>query len=105
MTIDPLEIQFQGGAGHGRYSFAFPDGSEAEMDYVERGPGVVVITHTETPPQHRGRGVAASLVARAVADFRAAGRKVIPACWFARQQFRENPDWADLLFQAERSER
>jgi|SRR5687768_2287227 len=105
MHIDPASIRFQGGSGHGRYSYAFLDGSEAEMDYVEREPGVVIITHTETPPQHRGQGVAASLVARAVADFRAEGRKVIPACWFARQQFREHPDWADLLFQAERPPR
>jgi predicted GNAT family acetyltransferase len=98
MTIDPSTIRFHGGAGHGRYAFAFPDGSEAEMVYVEQRPGVVTITHTETPPQHRGQGVAAALVARAAADFRRDGRKVIPACWFARQQFREHPDWADLLF-------
>jgi predicted GNAT family acetyltransferase len=32
-----------------------------------------------------------------VEDFRAAGKRVIPACWFARQQFQEHPDWADLL--------
>ncbi len=98
MKIEPAAIQLQTGAEHGRYSHAFPDGSEAEMIYVERRPGVVAITHTETPPQHRGQGVAATLVARAVADFRAAGLKVSPACWFARQQFREHPDWGDLLF-------
>jgi predicted GNAT family acetyltransferase len=101
MKVDSASIRFEGGAEYGRYSYAFSDGSEAEMDYVARRPGVVVITHTETPPQHRGQGVAASLVAKAVADFRADGRKVIPACWFARQQFREHPDWADLLFQPE----
>ena len=98
MTVDAGSIRLAAGPQHGRYSYAFPDGSEAEMIYAERRPGVVVITHTETPPQHRGQGVAASLVARAVADFRAAGRKVVPACWFARQQFQEHPDWDDMLF-------
>jgi predicted GNAT family acetyltransferase len=68
------------------------------MTYAERQPGVVVITHTGTPPRHRGQGAAAALVARAVEDFRAAGQKVIPACWFAREQFDEHPEWADLLY-------
>jgi predicted GNAT family acetyltransferase len=98
MSIDSEAIRLEAGSGHGRYSYPFPDGSEAEMVYVEQRPGVVAITHTETPPQHRGRGVAAALVARAAADFRRDGRKVIPACWFARQQFRDHPGWADLLF-------
>ena len=58
---------------------------------------MVAITHTYTPPQHRGQGIAAALVGRAVEDFRAAGKKVIPACSFAREQFDEHPEWADLL--------
>jgi predicted GNAT family acetyltransferase len=98
MTIDPENIRRELRSGHGRYSYRFADGSEAELVYIEQRPGIVTITRTETPPQHRGQGVAATLVARAAADFRRDGRKVIPACWFARQQFREHPDWTDLLF-------
>jgi predicted GNAT family acetyltransferase len=100
MSIDPAKIRLQGGPRQGRYVYAFPDGSEAEMDFVESRPGVVTITHTGTPRQHRGQGVAATIVARAVADFRAAGQKVIPACWFARDQFAGHPDWADLLYRS-----
>jgi predicted GNAT family acetyltransferase len=69
------------------------------MEFVEQRPGVVAITHTGTPPQHRGQGVAAVLVEKAVHDFRAGGKKVIPACGFASEQFREHADWSDLLFQ------
>jgi predicted GNAT family acetyltransferase len=97
VTAGSSGIRLEGGAGYGRYVHPFPDRSEAEMVYVEQRPGIVTITHTETPPQHRGQGIAAALVARAVEDFRRDGRKVVPACWFARQQFREHPDWADLL--------
>jgi predicted GNAT family acetyltransferase len=68
------------------------------MSYVERTPGVVTITHTYTPSQHRGQGVAAIIVGRAIEDFRAGGKKVIPACWFARQQFDEHREWSDLLY-------
>jgi uncharacterized protein len=97
VTIDRDTIRHDESGSGGRYFLRFEDGSEAEMAYAERQPGVVTITHTGTPTQHRGQGIAAALVAKAVADFRAAGQKVVPACWFARQQFDANPDWTDLL--------
>jgi predicted GNAT family acetyltransferase len=97
VSIDPNQIRLEGAAASGRYVYRFADGSEAEMAYAARQPGVVTITHTGTPPRHRGQGVAAALVAKAVADFRAAGLKVVPACWFVREQFDAHPDWADLL--------
>ena len=97
MTIDPDDIQLESGPLGGRYLYRFADGSHAEMTYIEQQAGVVTITHTGTPLQHRGQGVAAAVVARGVADFRAAGKTVIPACWFAREQFETHPEWADLL--------
>ena len=97
MSIDPEKVRLEKSGSRGRYSYRFDDGDAAELVFVEQQPGVVAITHTGTPPQHRGQGVAATLVAKAVADFRAAGQKVIPACWFAREQFREHADWSDLL--------
>ena len=98
MTVEASRIELEKRASGGRYVYSFPDGSEAEMTYVERQPGIVTITHTATPPRHRGQGVAAALVARAVRDFRAAGQKVIPACWFALEQFEAHADWSDLLY-------
>jgi predicted GNAT family acetyltransferase len=98
--IDAKAIRLERDAGHGRYSYAFADGSRAEMSYAEREPGIVTITHTYTPSKHRGQGTAAIIVARAVEDFRAMHKKVIPACWFARQQFDRHPEWADLLFRS-----
>lgn len=97
MTIEESDIRVEGGPDRGRYIYAFEDGSAAEMNYVAHEPGVVAITYTYTPPRHRGHGVAAVIVSRAVQDFRQAERRVIPLCWFARKQFEEHPDWADLL--------
>ncbi len=96
MMADSGKIQLDKGPSGGRYFYAFPDGTEAEMVYIERS-GVATITHTETPPHHRGDGTAAALVSRAVQDFRAAGLKVVPACSYARLQFQRHRDWADLL--------
>ena len=101
MAINPNQIKLDKSADGGRYFYSLPDGAEAEMVYVRQRPGVVTITHTETPRQHRGQGVAASLVSRAVEDFRAAGDKVIPACWFAREEFERRPEWGDVLFRRE----
>jgi predicted GNAT family acetyltransferase len=98
MSIDRSAIRLEKRSGGGRYSYAFADGSEAEMTYVETSPGVVTINHTETPRRHRGGGTAAALVTRAVEDFRAAGLKVIPTCWFARGMFDAKPKWQDLLY-------
>lgn len=100
MSIDPALIQLERGPTRGRYFYEFPDGSRAEMDYIVEHPGLVKIIHTETPRQHRNQGVAATLVAHAAADFREAGQQVIPACWYAHDQFKAHPDWADLLFSA-----
>jgi predicted GNAT family acetyltransferase len=98
MTIAESDIRFEAAGNRGRYFYPLPDGDEAEVTYVEDGPGVVIILHTYTPRQHRGQGIAASIVEKAVKDFRASGRKVIPACWFARQQFADHPEWSDLLY-------
>jgi predicted GNAT family acetyltransferase len=98
MNTAPDQIRKEDRANGGRYSHRFTDGSEAELIYVADEADVAIITHTYTPPQHRGQGVAAQLVSRAVADFRRDGRKVVPSCWFARQEFSAHPEWSDLLF-------
>jgi predicted GNAT family acetyltransferase len=97
VSIDASAVRLEGTSENGRYVHTFPDGSEAEMTYVSHSPGVVTITHTYTPPRHRGQGVAAVLVRRAVQDFRKAGMQVIPVCWYAREQFEAHPEWKELL--------
>jgi uncharacterized protein len=97
MIIDPRAIHVEARPDGGRYLYEFPDGSQSELTYVEAPAGVVTIDHTETPMRHRGQGVAGALVARAVEDFRAAGKKIIPACPFAYREFRRHADWSDLL--------
>jgi predicted GNAT family acetyltransferase len=97
MAIEQRSIRLENGSGRSRYIYDLPDGSQAVLDFFEVPQGVVTIDHTETPVKHRNQGIGGALVARAVDDFRAAGKKVIPACPFAYREFRLHPEWGDLL--------
>lgn len=65
-------------------------------DYSERGD-VIVIPHTEIDPSRRGEGLGAVLVQGTLDDVRAAGRHVVPACWYVAQFIDENPSYKDLV--------
>lgn len=96
MPIDESQITHQTRNGGGRYAYRFDDGSEAVLDYVARGDGVIAMTHTGVPPQHRNKGAAEAIVRHGIADARASGRKVVPVCSYVSALFLRNPDWADL---------
>ena len=96
MSQLPL-IRFEDNGSKGRYVIRGIDGAEAEMTFTRVGESRVIIDHTEVPEAFRGQGAGVALVARAVEDFRAAGKIVIPLCPFAAAQFRRHPEWADLL--------
>ena len=96
MAMDPSGIILEETGSKGRYSYRV-DGDEAELTFSKVGEGLVIIDHTGVPPAFRGQGVAQALVARAVEDARAAGKKVLPLCSYAAAQFRRHPGWADVL--------
>jgi len=94
---DLPEIELEDRGAKGRYFLRAPGGEEAEMTYTTVGEHQVIIDHTEVPDAFRGKGAGLALVTRAVEDFRAAGKTVIPLCPFAAAQFRRHPEWADVL--------
>ena len=59
-------------------------------------PSAVVITHTETPWNLRGRGIASQLVKGALELIRADGLKVIAGCGFVVDYLYKHPEFADL---------
>ena len=81
----------------GRYWLRGADGSEAEMTYTKSGASTIIIDHTLVPDAFRGQGIGLKLVERAVADARAAGKKIIALCPFVAAQFRRHPEWGDVL--------
>jgi predicted GNAT family acetyltransferase len=92
-----LEIQQEERGSAGAF---FIDGEGrrlAELTYTRRGPGAVVLVHTEVSSALQGRGVARKLVDQAVAWARRTGTKLIPECTYARSVFDRNPDLHDVL--------
>lgn len=59
---------------------------------------VRIADHTLVPSEIGGRGVAGRLVEALVADARAEGFRVVPACSYVAAAFRRHPEWADLAF-------
>jgi predicted GNAT family acetyltransferase len=59
--------------------------------------GQMIFTHTLVPPELRGRGIAEKLVRTALADARASGHKVVPACSYVATFVQRHKEFADLL--------
>ncbi|MBB1491832.1 MULTISPECIES: GNAT family N-acetyltransferase [unclassified Paracoccus (in: a-proteobacteria)] len=90
-----LQIEREESDKGGRY-VARLDGAEAEMTWTA-SDSIDIIDHTFVPPELRGQSVGQALVARAVEDARANGRRLLPLCSFAAAQFRRHPEWHDIL--------
>jgi predicted GNAT family acetyltransferase len=71
------------------------EGRLAIATYVQRGD-VLIITHTETPPALRGRGVASHLVAGALRLIRDRGQRVAAGCSFVADYLAQHPEWHDI---------
>lgn len=72
------------------------DGAVAVADYVIEGDRQV-FTHTFVPAELRRRGIAEALVRTALADVRAAGRKVVPVCSYVARFIDRHAEFKPLL--------
>ena len=79
------------------HRFEFDAGGEVAFAIYRLTPQAVIITHTETPPALRGRGIASELVKGALDLIRADGGKVIAGCGFVVDYLRKHPEEADLV--------
>lgn len=68
----------------------------AVLDYAHVGDSWD-FSHTFTDPAYRGRGLAAEVVAAALAAARSEGITVIPTCSYVRTYLAERPADADLV--------
>ena len=94
---DELTVEREDAPAHGRYVIHLPGDLEAELTFRTIRTGVIAIDHTYTPPEFRGRNIAAKLMDRSIADARRDSVKIRPVCSYAVVQFRRHPEWADLL--------
>jgi len=72
------------------------DGYVSVCEYEMAG-SQMVFTHTLVPPELRGRGIAEQLVRTALADARAAGSRVVPACSYVAKFIERHREYRDLL--------
>jgi len=72
------------------------DGHLSVADY-QLHDSVMLMTHTGVPAALQGRGIAAALVAEAIAHARAQGLKVKPLCSYVDVWMRRHPESLDLL--------
>lgn len=94
---DELTVEREDAPGHGRYVIRLPGELEAEMTFRKIGTDTIAIDHTYTPPEFRGRNIAAMLMERAIADARRDGVRIRPICSYAVVQFQRHKEWRDLL--------
>ncbi|MCY0868950.1 MAG: GNAT family N-acetyltransferase [Desulfurococcus sp.] len=73
-----------------------PDGSKAYIKYSVEG-GVMKLISTYTPPQYRGKGIAARLMEYALRLARENKWLVEPICSYAVYYFMKNPGARDVL--------
>ncbi|WOI57667.1 GNAT family N-acetyltransferase [Palleronia sp. LCG004] len=92
-------ITYEETGSRGRYA-ARIEGleGEAEMTLSKLSETRVIVDHTGVPDTMRGRGVAAALAERAIADARAAGRRIVPLCPFLKSYAqRHRVETADIV--------
>lgn len=72
------------------------DGHLCVADYALAG-ATLTLHHTEVPAALAGRGVAAALVAQALAHARRQGWRVRPTCSYVAAYMQRHPETLDLL--------
>jgi predicted GNAT family acetyltransferase len=82
-------------AAHSRFEAVLDEGA-AVAEY-RLHDGVMQILHTEVPRALEGRGIAASMMAAAVAHAREQGLKIDPRCSYAAVYMKRRPETRDLL--------
>ena len=74
------------------------DGRLAVAEYVRNGQ-TIIFTHTEVPPELRGRGIAGALARAALDNARAQGLVVVARCKVIAHFVETHPEYKSLLRQ------
>ncbi|HEU4362438.1 MAG TPA: GNAT family N-acetyltransferase [Mycobacterium sp.] len=81
---------------HQQYEISI-DGARAGLAaYVDRG-SQRIFHHTEVGAEFGGRGLGTTLIAAALADTRAAGKRIVPMCSFVAAYADKHDEYRDLV--------
>lgn len=82
-------------AAAGRFEMSFAGGTAFAS--FRRDGDRLIITHTEVPAAHEGRGIGSQLVRGLFESARDSGRRIVPACSFVAAWARRHPEFAEVL--------
>ena len=78
------------------------DGEVAGITRAKEGDdGVLLFSHTEVEDAFEGQGLASKLVAGALDDVRARGRRIEVTCEYVEGFLEKHPEYRDLLAEPE----
>ena len=80
-----------------QHRFELDVGGQVAFANYRQTQHALIITHTETPRELRGRGIASELVKGALELIRADGHKVIAGCGFVVDYLHKHPEYRDLV--------
>jgi predicted GNAT family acetyltransferase len=89
---DEISVQKQGNS----FVLIGIGGTVGEITYKLVDVGTWVIDHTYLDPEYRGRNLGKQLLDLVVDEARENGRKIVPSCSYALEQFKANPEYADV---------
>lgn len=91
------DFRFANETDASRYTLHRGDDLVSVIDYRDDGR-TLAMTRVYTVPTFRGKGFAAEVVDRAVADLESRGDRVVqPVCWYAADWFDAHPDRSGIL--------
>lgn len=74
------------------------DNIKAVVSYVNSGDNVIILDHTFVSKELRGQNIGAQLVKRVVDYARENSKKIVPQCWFAKDEFVAHKEYEDVLY-------
>ena len=80
-----------------QYEMVDEDGKVIALTQFRERDGNVVMPHTESDSEHKGEGLAGEVVAFALDDIRASGRKVVAECPYVKHFIETHAEYQDLL--------
>ncbi len=69
----------------------------SELRYSTPENGVMIIDHTETRIEFKGKGLASRLVKKSVDYAREKKIKIVPGCSYAKAHFESHKEYEDVL--------
>ena len=91
------EHRFENNKEKNRYELHV-GGNMAIAEYiVDNDEDVVKMTHTKTPEELAGQGIASELINKSLEDIKDQGLKVYPICSFVVGYIERHPEWQSLV--------